>query len=268
MKSWIQIFVILSLCVACAPKSQTTRAEDTSDDSDVASEELILGGRSATKKSDVASTTVSLVDTRAGALCTASILSEDIAITAAHCVGGHPNDMQISFGPRTSAREARPVVEVAISPLWAQHQRERINNGDLALVRFSGGLPTSAKAATVMKSSHHLTNGEIVTLAGFGISNGEGGEGAGHLRTVEVKIDNAQYSKTEVSLVQTNHRGACHGDSGGPAFIQDNRGELLLWGVTSRGINDPSDHCSGDSVYTRIQPYTRWINSVIRRWRR
>jgi hypothetical protein len=264
MKKWILLLAALSMCAACGQKSSTP-AKDPGDEE--SSEELIIGGRAVTKKNEIALTTVSLVDTREGALCTASILSEEVALTAAHCVEGQPEDMQISFGPRTSGRETRPVVDVAASPVWALHQRERMNNGDIALVRFSGGLPAGARPATLMKAGHRLSNGEIVTLAGFGITSGHAdGDDAGRLRAVDVKIDNAQYSKTEVSIDQTNRKGACHGDSGGPAFVQDNGGGLLLWGVTSRGINDPSDRCAGDSVYTRIQPYARWINNVLRSW--
>jgi hypothetical protein len=159
----------------------------------------------------------------------------------------------------------RPVVDMAASPTWSLHQQQEFNNGDIALVHFSGGLPAGAAPAAVMKASQHLSDGEIVTLAGFGISNGDG-EGAGKLRMVDVKIAKAKYSQTEVSLDQHNHKGACHGDSGGPAFVQNSDGGLLLWGVTSRGIDDPTDHCVGESVYTRIQPYSRWINQVVRRW--
>ncbi len=266
----LEIRLLLSavalLCTACNHNPNPSHEEDTSDTTAIQSEDLIIGGHMVTKKSSVAATTISLVDTAQGTLCTASILADDIAITAAHCVNGNPESMQLSFGPRTSGNETRPVVDVAVPSTWSQHQNDEINNGDIALIKFSGGLPKSATAAKVMKASHRLSNGEIVTLAGFGISKADG-DGSGRLRTVDVKIENAKYSQTEVSLDQKNRHGACHGDSGGPAFIQDNQGELLLWGITSRGINDPSDSCAGQSVYTKIQPYSRWINNIVRTWK-
>jgi len=271
MKKWLLLGVTLVYLLSCGrssePPSIQAAAQTASDDESAETEELIIGGHLVTKKEEIASTTVSLLDTRQGTLCTASILSEEVAITAAHCVDGDPNDMQLSFGPRSAGREVRPLVEVAVSTKWRAHQHDQFNNGDIALVKFSGGLPETYKTASVMKSSHHLMNGEIVTLAGYGITNGNG-DGAGRLRSVDVKIADARYSLTEVTLDQTKRRGACHGDSGGPAFIQNNNGGLLLWGVTSRGINDPTDHCIGQSVYTRVQPYTRWINTVVRRWQK
>ena len=256
------------LFVACNKNAGAQNPDQVSSaDDDSATEELIIGGHAVTKKSEIAATTVSLLDVAQGTLCTASILADDIAITAAHCVDGNPADMEISFGPKSAGHEVRPVEETIVSPAWSVHQNDEANSGDIALVKFSGGLPPGATPATLMKASHRLSNGEIVTLAGFGISKGSG-SGAGQLRTVDVKIAKAQFSKTEVSLDQHDHKGACHGDSGGPAFIQDNNGGLLLWGVTSRGIDDPTDHCVGESVYTRIQPYARWINSIVRKWHR
>jgi secreted trypsin-like serine protease len=261
--------LVLTACHA-NPKDSSQTGDPIADSSDSSSfEELIIGGHNITKKSEIAATTVSLIDTRQGSLCTASLLAEDIAITAAHCVDGDPEDMQLSFGPTAVSKENRPVVAAVTSSVWRQHQNEEFNNGDIAVIKFSGGLPKGTVAATLMKSTHHLSDGEIVTLAGYGISKpGSETDGAGRLRTVDVKIAKAHYSETEVSLDQTRKKGACHGDSGGPAFIQDNGGGLQLWGVTSRGIGDPTDHCAGQSVYTRIQPYTRWINSVVRSWRK
>lgn len=264
MKKWICIFAALSLCAACAPKSSDS---DNSEGDSASVEELIVGGHLATKKSEVGATTVSLLDSEAGTLCTASILSEDVAITAAHCVSGNPNNMELSFGPRSAGREARQVEDIAVASPWARHQNENFDNGDIALVKFTGGLPAGFKPASLMKGSHHLSDGEIVTLAGFGTSNGAGA-GAGRLRSVDVKIAKAKYSRTEVTVDQTKGHGACHGDSGGPAFIQDNNGNLLLWGVTSRGIDDPQDHCAGEAVYTRIQPYVPWINKIVRGWKK
>lgn len=273
MKRLGLILATILLIVACAKKTINTKhaeqptesTNETEDSND--SDELIVGGHTVTKKTEVAATTVSLVNTAEGTLCTASIISDQVALTAAHCVDGDPNAMQISFGVKTLSRVTRPVIETIVSPLWHQHQHEKLNNGDMALVRFAGGLPVGATPVSIMKSSHQLSDGEIVTLAGFGISNARNDSGSGRLRMVSVKIAKAHFSQTEVSLDQTNDHGACHGDSGGPAFIQDNAGGLQLWGVTSRGINDPANHCAGQSVYTRVQPYARWINSVIRSWK-
>lgn len=265
------LFYILAsqlVLMSCSPEPKNTSEQDTpSDLTDLDStEELIIGGRLVTKKNEIAATTISLIDTRQGTLCTATLLSEDIAITAAHCLDGNTEDLQISFGTKAMGSETREIINKAISPRWENHQNDPINTGDIALIQFEGGLPKKSTPATLLKPQHKLSNGEIVTLAGFGLST-QDPDSAGRLRSVDVKIANTNFSQTEVSLDQTNKKGACHGDSGGPAFIQDNQGGLLLWGVTSRGVNDPTDQCRGQSVYTRIQAYSRWINSTVKKWR-
>lgn len=263
---FITLILTIYLLSACSQSPGTNPEENSNNSVDSSTEELIIGGKQVTKKSEIAKTTVSLINTEQGTLCTGSILSDEVVITAAHCADGNPKNMQISFGPKSFGVAVRPVSEYRVSPVWMVRHDQEKNNGDIALIRFTGGVPESFHAVSVMKNSHKLSDGESVTLAGFGISNGVTGAGSGKLRSVDVKIDDAQYSATEVSIDQTKHKGACHGDSGGPAFVQGNDGEILLWGVTSRGINDPLDHCAGDSIYTKISPYTRWINSVTRSW--
>ncbi len=63
---------------------------------------------------------------------------------------------------------------------------------------------------------------------------------------------------SEASLDQRRGTGACHGDSGGPAYLAL-EGGYALWGVTSRGLNDPNDDCSQFAIYTKAMPYANWI---------
>ena len=49
----------------------------------------------------------------------------------------------------------------------------------------------------------------------------------------------------------------CDGDSGGPAFTQDENGKLVLLGLTSRGTYS----CEGGGVYTAVAAYEQWISA-------
>jgi secreted trypsin-like serine protease len=254
MKKCIQILMILGITAGFGWPSPN-------------SQELIIGGHPVSAQNEIARFTVALLNERLGTLCTATILSAHIAVTAAHCVEGQPSDMLISFGAKPKVQEQRRVQEIATPAAWSHRQESEKDTGDIALVLFSGGLPEGTSSASLMNSNQQLSNGEIVTLAGFGISKANQNKGQGTLRSVEVKIADAHFSHSEVSLDQTEQKGACHGDSGGPAFIRADNGELLLWGVTSRGIEDPADLCNGQSVYTRIQFYTGWIERTIASWK-
>ena len=60
-------------------------------------------------------------------------------------------------------------------------------------------------------------------------------------------------------LDQSHGHGACHGDSGGPAYIQKN-GKMILAGVTNRSYpSSASDDCAHQVVYTKVHAYESWI---------
>jgi len=220
----------------------------------------IIGGQDATGNEEFAKTVVLLYDKAVGAICTASILSDKLLVTAAHCVSSTPTSLYVVFGTDVNSTDiiVRRVVTTATTPAWPTNQDKDLNTGDMAMVGFVGGLPEGFKAAKMLADSSQLKDGETVTLAGYGLSDGVAGTGAGKLRFVDTTIQQAAYSDSEILMEQSKGKGACHGDSGGPAYIMVN-GERLLAGVTSRGVNDPENHCNVSAAYTSIAYYQDWI---------
>ena len=182
----------------------------------------IIGGVDSVGTEDYAKTIVMLYNAAEGSLCTASIVSDQNLVTAAHCVDGPATNLRIIFGTDLANKETRIVRSIdsyETSPVYAFRSSEELNTGDIAVVKFSGGLPAGFKAAQILTSGNALQTGATVMLAGYGISDGVSHAGAGKLRSAEVTILNGQYSESEVLLDQTKGKGACHGDSGGPAYI-------------------------------------------------
>lgn len=249
---------ILSAGCAQPPASQEIEANGSG----------IIGGEEVTKLDEnvYSNTVVSLLNVRDESLCTASIIAPDLLLTAAHCVSGPAANLRIIFGPRVVDPIApNTVVRVAdaymTSPLWAVRQFERHDNGDIAVVKFSGGLPEGYKVIPILEDTSVLNVGSMVLLAGYGWSDGINKTGSGILRFVETDIESTTFSSTEIVLNQKNGKGACHGDSGGPAYIKVGN-EWALVGVTSRGINDPQDTCGVSSVYTLAPAYQNWIRAA------
>ena len=233
----------------------------------------ILGGQDATGTEAFASSVVALYDVEVGALCTASILNEQYLVTAAHCVASQAKSLRVVFGLDLTDEKAelviRQVTAYRTSPGWESNSEAEKNTGDIAIVKFTGGLAPGFKAATLLKSVDSMKTGDTVLLAGYGaskvdLSTGEGNHTeSGKLRWVDgIKIEDAKFSETEVLLNQNDGRGACHGDSGGPAYIKVGD-QLQLWGVTSRGNMDPQDSCQKFSVYTNILAHTKWIEAAV-----
>jgi secreted trypsin-like serine protease len=197
-------------------------------------------------------------DGRGGALCTASLIGKDVAVTAAHCVtpGSKP---VLLFGGDVHSPDTikRQVTASLVNPAYGT--KPGMDQGDIALVKFGGGVPVGYAPVKTMTSDTAIQRGTTATLAGFGISNSKTKEGAGVLRKTDVTVENPRKGKSEMVLDQTHGHGACHGDSGGPAFVKQG-GKMVLAGVTNRSYpNRAPDDCGHKVVYTKVSAYQNWI---------
>ncbi|WP_415064184.1 S1 family peptidase [Bdellovibrio sp.] len=250
--------IVSSLALsACAPKADNAGEIQTSG-------EAIIGGTEVQLGDKVQESIVAVYDANEGQLCTGSLLPNNLVLTAAHCIGSEPESMFVMFDTKLTQNSLRRQVDkVEVSPYWESRQYGKKDTGDIALVHFTGSVPAGYKPATFISTANKnlLKKGATVILAGFGISDGVTGDGAGILRVTTVKIEDPAFSSSEMKLNQTRGQGACHGDSGGPAFI-DIKGKLYLWGITSRGVEDEKNDCSQFSAYTSALFYKTWLNRM------
>jgi hypothetical protein len=232
----------------------------------------IVGGEEVRPKDPIRESIAALYEPgsggESGSLCTASVIGPHTAVTAAHCVSPQGPKPVLIFGNdvRGKSRELRPVTDVAVNPRWGSHQGVGMDQGDIALVKFRGGLPGTYHPVPVLQSESALKKGKAVTLAGYGISDPGKKTGAGVLRKTRVKIEGPRPGKSEMILDQSQGKGACHGDSGGPAFIRQ-AGHVVLAGVTNRGYPETApDDCRHKVVYTKVSAYSPWINVTRKRF--
>lgn len=228
----------------------------------------IIGGKAAVAGSLIAAQTVGLYDVSIGAMCSASILSSKFLLTAAHCVSSSKAaNLVVIFGPTISPKGSalRKVSGFKYNKKWlnAGADLEARDLGDIAIIKFEGGLPAGYRAARLLGDTSLLAAGTDVLLAGYGHSDGVKKTGSGLLRRVVVKIEDAAFSATEVLLDQTKGKGACQGDSGGPAYVLEKDGKLSLFGITSRGEDDAFNTCGVKSVYTNALAYKSWIKAAV-----
>jgi secreted trypsin-like serine protease len=247
----------------------------------------IIGGEDVLASDPVATTTVALIGETVELgkkqvyLCTASIIADDTVVTAAHCVANALDDkVTLVFGTDLTTKGSTVVAAVHSNGIIYPKQYGTVrgrDQHDIAVVHFDGGLPDGFKPAEVLPAGTALTTGEGVLLAGYGISDALAETGDGVLRKTTVTLKDPAFGKTEVLLDQSQGHGACHGDSGGPAFVQVGS-TSYLFGVTNRGYSDKPpapkpvtapgvaapkgpapDDCAEDAVYTRIDAYSKWI---------
>ena len=248
----------------------------------------IIGGNAVDPSLPVASSTAYLVDKQRQMSCSAIVLNSRWLVTAAHCVAGaQPSQLEVNFNPDVyhpaASGRMRRVHSVSYYPrydrtLGAIRWRRvgaflagrRLTMGDydqihdwsdIGLIQLEGSLPVGVAPASIPEETRALTSDDVLLLAGFGVEKGSPPRGgAGVLREVSAIVADANWGKTEF-LVDQRFAGACHGDSGGPAFLNDGK-RLRLIGVTSRVVHDPSDTCSGAMAYTYLSSYRAWIRQI------
>jgi secreted trypsin-like serine protease len=232
--------------------------------------DYIIGGIDVSVSDPIASSTVALVmvgPNQEVSLCSGSILASDLIITAAHCVANPKSIVHIVFGTKFTQEDLKNSVQASSFEPHPNYNPEKTgaDQNDVGVVFFRGGLPDGYQPAQLLTQTSELAKGTEVQLAGYGITEADTQNGTGVLRKAMVLIDNPSFGKTEVILDQTHGQGACHGDSGGPAFLRMG-GTNYLWGVTSRAYpNNAGDDCAHEVVYTKIESQIGFIESAMRR---
>jgi len=191
--------------------------------------------------------------------CTAALLADDLAVTAAHCVP-EPNairPLRLAFTTDTTQGTfpTRAVTGFLRDEKFQSSVLHEADDHDLALVRFAGGRPPGAKPAHILTSA--LFAGEAVIVAGFGATSFDQYE-MGTLRSAIVSVANPLLGQTETLLDQRGRGGTCPGDSGGPAFVEL-QGELFLWGIASRLWPLRVQDCAQYSIYSRLDSAANWL---------
>jgi len=276
MKTQITIKEVLSLTAllfvaiqltACSPSAVTPSQAIKS--SDLGDSESIIGGTVVSGADSIAQSTVLLFDTQKGSICTGNVITQNLILTAAHCTQLHPEKIVAIFStimPQSmddlKKMNWRRIVGGKTSEAWPLLDESKEKDwGDIAILKFDGALPAGYKAARLLSKKSSLRNGQSVTLAGFGITDGIEQTETEALRKVNVKIADVNFSSTELLMDQRSGRGACHGDSGGPALIKVGSSDVLI-GVTSRGEKDPGDTCLQFSIYTSVAAHLDWIKKT------
>ena len=201
----------------------------------------------------------------------ATVGESGIFLTAAHCVvanaaspmGGFtppievadPSSVFILPGPdwmaNFNAGQYFGVGQVAIHPCY----NGDVNSPyDVALVRYLGALPTTPIIPAMTAAEDKLAVGTSLTVIGFGktLTNSMNSERFEVTRSIET------ISSNQFLYTQTDDKGACEGDSGGPDLVQTADG-VRVAGVTSFG--DPTCTMVGASV--RVSPVADFIDAFI-----
>jgi secreted trypsin-like serine protease len=230
----------------------------------------IFGGVPVDSTDPIASTTVLITGHQyiGGILCSGSLIADDIAVTAAHCVVHVPTDtMRVIFAQDVKFSTLMNNPEIPDSDPRVHQVYGAIANpafkapgddrNDIAIIRFKGALNVGYHPAQIIDPSVTLGSGEDVIISGYGSQTPDTESSGGQLRKAQVTIDQ-MLNDREIVVNQSHGQGICWGDSGGPAFVQSGS-QLLLWGVADRVRPEEESVCNHAAVFTRITSFSDFI---------
>ena len=232
---------------------------------------FVVGGAQSASNEKIAKKVVGLYDLQTHGICSATLIKDRAALTAAHCIGKDISQIKIIFStdltgfimdPTTTNLPIKTAVGADVYPGWDE-KREN-DQDDIAIVYFAGDLPQGYEYMPVISMQQTLQSGDPVLIAGFGANavsidpktNKISHTGPGVLRHTQLNISGMD--EKEIFTDQAQGFGACNGDSGGPGYIQGANDDVFLWGVISRGSGNT---CSGKGKLTNVLKYMDWINS-------
>jgi secreted trypsin-like serine protease len=202
-----------------------------------------------------------LIDNR-GDLCTATALTRDLVLTAAHCVV-----IPATYRVRVFQNGAMADVDkIRRHPGFnmANYRASRAT-ADVALIRLKSPLPDVVVPAT-LAPPRRVAVDETLTIAGFGVTRAGTAHGLAQPRMASLTVTGTPGS-LQIRLQDAatkNERpglGGCTGDSGAPAF--DGAGPYdsgQIIGIVSWSTAPKSEEgCGGLTGLTPLLNYRAWI---------
>lgn len=178
--------------------------------------------------------------------CTGTLIAPHVVLTAAHCM-----DLvydHLAFGADPSAPDAKRVITT-----YRRHpafDRTTLAN-DYALLLMRQ--PVDYVPAALADGTEALAVGGVARVVGFGQT--EVADARFYARDGDAKIAAVEPSRLRLTPGPSQ---PCHGDSGGPVFVES-KGELVLTGVVSEG----DARCLEYANVSRVDAQRAWIDAFV-----
>jgi secreted trypsin-like serine protease len=222
---------------------------------------MVGGAQPAT---DGAGRSVVMLDGSHGTVCTATAIGRDLLLTAAHCV---QSGSEYKFLDNPASREAK-LKDIARIERHPQFDLKKlfahVATADVALVKLAEPLPARIPTAALGSENETAAVGDAFVVAGYGVTV-RGAEKLDGVVRAATLVTTGQPGTLQIRLFDPRTKGdsaglgACTGDSGAPAFREENGG-LVIIGLVSWSTGPKlTAGCGGLTGITPIVRYRSWI---------
>jgi secreted trypsin-like serine protease len=225
----------------------------------------IVGQAQAT---NAAAQPVQMIVSDRGSFCTATVITRDLLLTAAHCVLPSADYKLLQFDA-VKKPVLRDIASIARHPQFnLQTLFAHRATADVALLKLAQ--PLTVAPAPLADPKLRAAVGDRFVLRGYGVAvRGDGATG-GTLRSAAL-VATGQPGNLQLRLFDPAARneraglGACTGDSGAPVFAETSSPHAL-YGVVSWSTGPGgAAGCGGLTGVTPLSLYRSWIDQEARK---
>jgi hypothetical protein len=208
---------------------------------------------------------VTVLDKSGGgaSFCSASVIAQDVVLTAAHCVSNLPNTL-VFFRGGQNKLVLFDVASIAIHPEFRPKiGRKHLISIDLALLRLNRPLPPAFKPVKFADPGP-VAAGQAFRIAGFGRAD-ESVSGTSGVLRAGILVASGPKSPVLVWLTDPGGTGlgGCTGDSGAPVLAT---GQLALVAVAIRANGNNGHSCGASTEAVLIGPQMPWVRKTLQPW--
>jgi trypsin len=199
-------------------------------------------------------------------LCSGSIISQNWAVTAAHCFGKNPSTAKAKIKLNVTNYRTEGSWKSAEKIIVSEGYNDSTHEHDVALVR--GSFLSAGRIIPLAAPETPLSIGEKLVVSGWGDTE-KGVPSDDLLMTYVPYVTNetcnrpeSYNNKIQDGMLCAGEKGAdsCQGDSGGPLAKGETPATAILVGVVSFGYGCGEKLKYG--VYTRVSSERDWIRKT------
>jgi secreted trypsin-like serine protease len=195
-------------------------------------------------------------DSSTQALCTGTVISPHVVLTAAHCVPDNITQAVVLVGTDLSQQDTITPLQVtgggahpSYNPVSGAH--------DVGFVVLAD--PTTLTPVPYNRTPVDGDVGQSLRVVGYGVTSSDKSAQAGVKETASLTI--SSITSTRV-MTPANSNQPCHGDSGGPLLLTGADGTEQIAALVSRGVGT-ADDCAEGSANTRVDAELDFIDGVV-----